>query len=60
LKSKFSTARSQIAIIIVVAFEVSINRAHKGIEPDIKLSFIDQQGVVNILLNNACPLFIAS
>jgi len=45
-------ACSQIAFLVVVSFDDTIMRSDKSEAPDVKLSFVNQQGVLYVLLKD--------
>ena len=60
LKCELSATGSQIPILIKVPLQVAIDATEEGVKSDIKLSLIDKEGVVNVLLHNASSLFVSS
>ena len=54
----FSATGTNIAILITVALHAAIDTCKKPKASEIKLSFVDQQGIINILLNDKCAVSI--
>jgi hypothetical protein len=48
--------RPKITLVVEIAFHISVNTRNCCIGADVKLSLVDQQGVADVLLNDAGAL----
>lgn len=58
--AEFAWTCPQITLIIKVAFHISVDACDQCVGPNIKLALVYQQGVVYVLLNDACFLSACS
>jgi len=60
LEGELATRGPQVAVLVEVALEVAVYGREEGVETDIEFAFVNEQGVVDVLLNNACTLLVGS
>jgi hypothetical protein len=58
LKGILTATSSDIPFFISVAFEVTVDAGEHGIGADIEFALVDQQGIVDVLLNDTCSFCI--
>jgi len=49
---KFLARCPNVSVFIEIPFEVPVDAGHQAIAPEVKLSAMYQQGIINIFLNN--------
>ena len=60
-KIKFARASSDVTIFVEIALELFVNTGCQGENSEIKLSPVDQKGIVNVLLyDHSCFLRLSS
>ena len=52
LGSEFSTTGPQVAFLIPISLQVSVNRAHQGVTTNVELPVFIEQRFFDVLLNN--------
>jgi hypothetical protein len=58
-EAELSGTCAEVALLVPVALQIPVDGAHHGEAPDIKLSILVQQGLLNILLNDVTA-FVAT
>ena len=48
----------EVAVAIHVSLDDAIDRGEHGIPTDVELAIVDQQGLVEVLLHNGCPVAV--
>ena len=60
LERVLAHTRPQVAFFVGVSLQVSIDGGQHGVGADVKFTLVDQQGVGDVLLDDAGPLGILS